>query len=449
MTIPNASGESDNTAGTGSAAASAAPETAPVSAPPAGSPTVSAPGTTTASDVAVEARAQTARSTGHPWLGAALAFVVVLAICLIAYLLVAIPARWFPGVPTLAWTARDLSVAKGTGRVVGGELVVSAPDAAETTLVSVVTDFRSADYPGIAWIVIDLPERATAQLIWRNDYTPDRIHSVALRVESGRVLPVVLNQESQWIGRIKGLALAVRGPLAQPIRMRGVVAKPMGALDVLGDRAREWLAFEGWTGTSINTITGGADIQELPLPLLLAVAIGLSSLLAVIVRRLRPGSVVLRPSAVLVALFLFAWIVLDARWMWNLARQAQATISEFAGKTWREKRLGADDGPLFEFIERAREVLPKTPARVFVVADAHYFRGRAAYHLYPHSVFYHPTSNVMPAASTLRPGDWLLVYQRKGVQYDAERKSLRWDDNQTASADLKLVGKGAALLQIR
>lgn len=223
----------------------------------------------------------------------------------------------------------------------------------------------------------------------------------------------------------------------------------MGALDVLTDRVREWLAFEGWTGTSINTVTGGADVQELPLPLLLAVAIGLATLLVVVVRQLRPDRVVPRPAVVLVALFVFAWIVLDARWTWNLARQAQATISEFAGKTWREKRLGADDGPVFEFIEKAREVMPKTPARVFVVADAHYFRGRAAYHLYPHSAFYHPTSNVMPAASALRPGDWLLVFQRKGVQYDAERKSLRWDDNQTASADLKLVGKGAALLQIR
>ncbi len=55
-----------------------------------------------------------------------------------------------------------------------------------------------------------------------------------------------------------------------------VAANPSGALSVLRDRAREWLRFERWSGTSINAIDGGDDVQSLPLPLLLAMSIALA-----------------------------------------------------------------------------------------------------------------------------------------------------------------------------
>jgi hypothetical protein len=86
---------------------------------------------------------------------------------------------------------------------------------------------------------------------------------------------------------------------------------------------------------------------------------------------------------------------------------------------------------------------------VFVVADAHYFRGRAAYHLYPHSVFFDPRSNELQPASRMRPGDWLLVYQRRGIQYDAAHQLLKWNGDQTITAELKLVEPGAGLFLIR
>ena len=50
----------------------------------------------------------------------------------------------------------------------------------------------------------------------------------------------------------------------------------MGAIELLRDRVGEWLAFERWNGASINTITGGADVQDLPLPALLATVVLLS-----------------------------------------------------------------------------------------------------------------------------------------------------------------------------
>ena len=54
----------------------------------------------------------------------------------------------------------------------------------------------------------------------------------------------------------------------------------------------------------------------------------------------------------------------------------------------------------------------------------------------------------MPDPAALRAGDWLLVYQRRGVQYDASRKSLRFDNGAEVSADLRLSGGGSALFAI-
>ena len=194
-------------------------------------------------------------------------------------------------------------------------------------------------------------------------------------------------------------------------------------------------------------MTGGADIQDLPLPLLFAGAALLACAIVAVVARRRGASM---HSAVAVALaisVLAGWTLLDARWMWNLARQIDVSAKLYAGKTSERKHLEAEDGPLYLFIERARAVMPATPARVFVVAEAHYFRGRAAFHLYPHNVYFDPYHDVLPPAGQLRPGDWVVVYRRRGVQYDAARHRLRLGGAEIP-ADLKLAEQGAALFLV-
>jgi hypothetical protein len=369
--------------------------------------------------------------------------------CLLAYLAVAVPGPWFASASAVVWGANDLRMAQGSGRIVDGELLVTASDATDRATISVATDLRASDYPAIAWIALDVPGDAEAFLLWQSDGTAGAIDSIPLRVEAGRILQVSLQGQAKWTGRIKGLALAVRFRSPQPFRVRGVVAKTLGAGEMLVDRAAEWTAFESWTGTSINTLTGGADTQDLPLPALLAAAILVAALLIVAVRDLRPGAPGTRFGVVLAGLFLAGWLVLDTRWMANLAQQASATTRQYAGKPMREKILSDEDGKLYAFIEQARRILPAQPARIFIASDAQYLQGRAAYHLYPNNVFFAPRSNAMPAAAALKPGDWLVVYQRRGVQYNGAEQRLRWDDDQTIAAELKLAGSGGALFLVR
>jgi len=242
------------------------------------------------------------------------------------------------------------------------------------------------------------------------------------------------------------VALAIHTTLTQPILIRSVAAKPMGAGDVLRDRLREWFAFQSWTGTSINVVAGGAGVQDVPLSVFLVIAALPAMLIALLLVR-RSAQRSAYPLAI-GAIFVAAWWIGDARWQWTLAHQVAETHTRYAGKDWREKHLAAEDGALFAFVESARAKLPPGPVRVFVIAQAHYFRDRAAYHLYPHNVFFNPYADTVPPTAALRPGDYVLIYHRPGIQYDAALKRLRFPDGSTVAADAVLVDRGAALMRV-
>jgi hypothetical protein len=374
-------------------------------------------------------------------------FGAAMLLLLLGYLAIAVPGPWFPAASPLSWGPRDVSVTRGTGEIQGNALVVSATEPGGTALISINTGIRSVDYRAIAWRLAGVPEQADVRMYWRSDYAPAKMQSVPVAVANGGVLAVDVSREASWVGRITGIAIAVRSPAPQGWRFEGVAAKPMGALELLRDRTREWLTFERWTGVSMNLIAGGDAAQSLPLPLLLAVA-ALVAMLASLALLRRTGRAALLPAA-LGTIFIAAWIVADLRWEWNLVRQALATSDQYAGKDWQGKHLAAEDGQLFAFIQKAAAKLPPAPARIFVVAEANYFRDRAAYHLYPHNVLFDPYRDVLPPAPALRAGDYLLTYLRRGIQYDPGAKRLRLPDGTTFPADLLLVDSGSALLVIR
>ncbi len=169
--------------------------------------------------------------------------------------------------------------------------------------------------------------------------------------------------------------------------------------------------FEPWSGTSINTIAGGAEVQELPLPALLAC------------RTSPSGSRLFRWSR---------WRKRPAR---GIARGARRDFSSrgrcstrdgraisrgrwrkrarsTAARTGARSHLAAEDGPLFAFIEKARAKMPATPARVFMVADAP-ISAVAAPITYTRTTFSSTRGEYGAACrAALRPGDYLVVYQR-------------------------------------
>lgn len=398
------------------------------------------------------APAATSRTPRRTAIAGILIFCIAAALCLIGYLALAARGAWFGGPSSLHWSATEFKVTRGTARLGADGLLLLAPDATGTFVVSFNTSFRSSAYPVIAWDALNVPEGIEVGLLWNTDYKPARMFTRPLAIEAGRIAPADLTDDRDWIGTIGGLAIAMKGSFAGPVLVRGVSAKPMTPGEVLSDRLAEWLKFEPWNGASISTVIGGASAQDLPLPVLLATIVLVAALAYALLARWAPVTVGTFRPAVVVAMFLAAWLILDVRWQWNLLRQVGVTYAQYAGKSWRERHLAAEDGPLFAFIEKARAKLPPAvePApRVFMVADAHYFRDRGAYHLYPYNVYFDPWRNTMPPVSALRPGDYLIAYRRNGIQYDPAQGRLRWEGGEPIAAELVLADAGSAVFRIR
>jgi len=380
---------------------------------------------------------------------AGMALIVAFMVAFGAYLVMAVPGAWFPNAKARSWKAAELTVAAGAAKLEGDTLVIAGGGAANAVVVRLSTDLRSSEYPAVTWNVQGVPADAAVHMLWKSDIGGNRTNQTPVTVESGRLRTVVLAGNPAWFGRIQGIALAIRAPEGAPLRFEGASAQPMGAPQILAARLHEWLAFEPFRGASINTISGGVDEQDLPLPPLVALAVALATLLLWGVQRMLPRVYARSVASTLAGLFVLAWFLLDARWMANLAHQTGLTLAQYGGKSTRDKHAAAEDGALYAFVEKARAVLPATPARIFVAADSPYFRGRAAYHLYPHNVWFEQNQGLLPRPEWLRTGDWFFVYQRHGIQYNPEKKSLRWDDGAAVGADLKLVEPGSALFQIR
>lgn len=396
----------------------------------------------------LEPAPRSAREVRRNVLIAGAALVITFALALAAYLATVLPGPWAAPAKPRFWPASELALASGTGALDGNALVVTSGDATNTVLIALTTELRSADFAAISWSALGIPEGADVRMIWKSDVAPNRTNVTPVPVEAGRLRPVIVARNPAWLGRVKGIALAIRAPLTEPLRIDGVTAKPMGAFEVAADRAREWFAFEPFNGASINTLTGGSDLQDMPLPPLAALAVVLAMVVLAALRRFAPRAYTVPVAVTIAGLFAVAWFALDVRWIANLAQQTRATVARYAGLGPVEKHLAAEDAPLFAFAAKARGVLPQVPTRVFVAADAHYFRGRAAYHLYPHNVWFEPFRNVLPQPTWLKGGDYLFVWQRRGVQYDAAQKSLRWDGGPPVPAELVLLEPGAALFRI-
>ena len=334
-------------------------------------------------------------------------FALALFACVAGYLALSVPRAWFGGAPQVRWTARELSLARGTGGLKGDSLALTAPDATRTVVVSLVTTLRAQDYSG------DRLERSRHTRRRRGgpalvQRLPARARVLAPVDRRGRPHRAGASRPASATGSATSAAWPWCCAAISPSRSSctASAARPMTAMQVLADRGSEWLAFEPWNGTSINTLTGGADAQDLPLPLLLAAVVALP-------RWPTPGSRAGSPQRFARArrppssphFFVGAWFLLDARWQWNLAASGRAHA---ARSTPANHGASATSPPKTDRCSRSsRRCAPSCrapPVRVFMVADVHYFRDRGAYHLYPYNVYFDPWSDTIAPSSALHPG---------------------------------------------
>jgi len=383
--------------------------------------------------------------TGRPSLRAitVLAWIAAFAVLLAVTALIAGPPPGAGDAPPLTRTGRQLVPNNPNARPQGDAILVANRREAPLTILAISQQpLRTADYGRLAIDAEPLPPGVEVALLWIRLDQPGKPHDQRIPTDSRGVLePALLDRDAAWSGDVTLLALGVKGPMERPWMLRSVSLQPITTGSVIGDIVRGWRAFERWDGRSINVLFGGRDEQRAWFPPLAFAASAIAALAVVVVarrRRVRVG-----PAPIIVA-FLIGWLALDVRWQLNLVEQARSTVAEFGGKTWEQKHASMEDADLFRFVQAARARLPADPVRIFVNSDLEYFRRRAGFHLYPHNVLAYSWAE----PSQLRPGEYLLLYQKADVRFDTAQEELLWANGRRLDAKPLLVQRGAGLFVV-
>lgn len=355
-------------------------------------------------------------------------------------------ARWTSTTPSEVWPATSFGVVSGDAQADHGRLIVRQIGAGGSFIASMpAVQVDAANYDAIEIRVRGISPDQKLAVFWRNRFDPKRTFTVQATALNDIVFRASVGKDANWAGPITGLGVVIVGTLHRPLIIESVRAASTSAVSTVRETLASWAGFERWNGQSINVVLLGADSQALALPFFVAtsalVAIGLW--LAFTRRQSRRAQLM---GAI--AIMALGWLLLDVRWLVNLSQQVQETAEVFSGKSWRDKRLAADDKQLFEFIERARNAVDARPGRVFFTSDFAYFRARGGYHLLPlrsvanvyHRELYDPT--------VYRSGDYICFFARSGVSFDAQQGLLSWDGKPPIHAELVTAQGFGALYRV-
>jgi hypothetical protein len=369
-----------------------------------------------------------------PWIAGAIAAMLSAVLLVFAFLLYHVGLHWGAPREPILWQGKDLKVLVGQGTRDGSALqLVPATPGKGSGVLARGRSLSAAQYPFLVLRGAGLAMGAKVVLAWRSSTAPTQFHSKRL-TWSGDVLRVFLGGEPDWSGTVLDVGLAVPAPAA-PLRLDSLTLQAPSAAALLGQVWFDWSAFAGWTQRSINFIEGGTLHPILrPVPAV-AAWVAVTLLLYGVGAKLRRAP---RDLSVVAAVFLLGWIFLDVRWQWDLWRQLRQTQERFAGKSWVEKRLAAEDGDLFAFAMEIKKRLPREPQRIFLLSAEpqgreRYLVLRTFYHLLPHNAF---VESAFPAhLKWARRGDYILVINPgPTLSYDPRALRLTWDGGKSLPA---------------
>jgi len=353
--------------------------------------------------------------------------------------------------PPVVLTGAELQLAAGQGEHTAAGLQIRQPDAQGLSVVQgpVQRMVRAALYPHLSWQVEGLAPGSEMRLAWVTLAEPRTVRERLLPAQAAG--SVDLGTDPHWRGRIAMMGLMVRGPLAEPLLVQRLELRPVtrGSVGLWRWAVGEWSELEDWSQRSINYIAG-APLDALFYPVLVvALWVGLSVVLYILLAWPAPASRGWKPYA---ALFLLGWLVLDLRWQWDLSQRVQQTEARFAGKSGDEQRLAATDGDLYRFLLDVRRHLPETPVRIFIVSadpaeNTTYEAGRARYHLLPHNG-YAGLSRPPDARVAVENSYVLILSPVPGIRYDRNAQVLEWENGQLP-VELRYVAPAGALFRVR
>tara|TARA_R110001599_G_scaffold64147_13_gene180296 strand:- start:2 stop:991 length:990 start_codon:yes stop_codon:yes gene_type:complete len=144
---------------------------------------------------------------------------------------------------------------------------------------------------------------------------------------------------------------------------------------------------------------------------------------------------------------LACWLLLDLPWQWRLLEQATATGKQFASLPAQSRPGATADALRWRFAERVVARVSAADSRVFVASASDYGGMRMAYYLYPLNVYWRRGGPELPASSTVRAGDFIVVVQPSNVRGDPESGHLLFGDERWSARPL-LEADGIVLFEV-
>lgn len=341
------------------------------------------------------------------------------------------------------FTGQQLEVVSGRAQVTAHGLHIEQAGADGAALLRTKLAVPAILLRRVSWDISGLGEDSALYLVWVA--TVDGVsanHQQLLPTHGSGSFD--LSASDGWQGRIDMLGLAIVATFTAPIVVHEValIPKALSSSTLLHLAFDEWRSYSDWSQRSINFSAGASTQMLFPPVLLVALWIACSAIIyAAAGATCRAGT-----WLPYVALFLLGWLVLDARWQWELRQRLAHSQQRFAGKDMQERRLADLDGNLYQFSRSVRQHLPSSPVRLFIVSNdpAGFAAGRIRYHLLPHNGymgFFHPP----PAA----PDDYLLLLQPlPQVQYQPAQRLLVWEGGELPVQELYTNPNGA-LFRVR
>ncbi len=268
-----------------------------------------------------------------------------------------------------------------------------------------------------AMLADDLP-----LFFWRSAKTGE-IFTMAL--EENVLDHLDLKRHRQWGGHISEYGFIFTENSSQSWSLQGLEFFPgtleQSWLSIVSD----WLEFEVWSQHSINFIYGGAANGRLPATLVVGAWVLLSLLLYSLLMHWKKHPVNARKIA---AVVLLGWMLLDARWLFNLLQQLQLTHNVYAGKSLAEKYESGLDADYYRYFQHLKkQILPASPQFVYVLGKkTDYFRAKTPWWLAPHNVF---NQGSYPKLAYEKKGGYILIlHPISGLEFDQHSQTLRWGD---------------------
>ncbi|WP_339616206.1 hypothetical protein [uncultured Gilvimarinus sp.] len=302
----------------------------------------------------------------------------------------------------LDFKAPQLLVVDGPLRPLYSRLILSPSTDGHAIVSSGPVQFDAETFD-LLNVDIDGTNQDKQTFLWRTTARPAKPFTRDLVIGSGKIR---LSEDDNWQGEIIEVGLVLYPDTQRTLSLAGLHLEAATPLSLLKLAINDWITPHFWTQISINRTELSASSGLPTLPLLA----GLWVLFSWIALRLLTGTA--PPVQPLLGAALFAWLLLDARWLHNNYRQALATQAHYAHAADPEALELGDDAALLELARQTRAALGQKPQRVLLVAEdppQEFALRRLKYALLPHSAYIRKSRVSRRRAASMDAVLWLTT----------------------------------------